>query len=116
MRHEADASGDVFRVQFRKSAELELGLRRWFCREMGARGHSRDWGDTGDTAASESGLLCNCCVTIIQGKLSSNSYIAPLTVVTRWGICSLKICVVSETWWDGQEAPGPMSETRVATP
>ena len=67
------------------------------------------------TAISESGLLCNCCVTIIQGKLSSNSYIAPLTVVTRWGICSLKICVVSETWWDGQEAPGPMSQTRVAT-
>ena len=53
-----------------------------------------------------------CCVTavsLLQGKLSSNSYIAPLTVVTRWGICSLKICVVTETWWDGQEAPGPMS-------
>ena len=108
LRHEADASGDVFRAQFRKSAELELGLRRWFCREMGARGHSWDWGGTRgiqhSAPASESGLLCNCCVTITQGKSSSNSYIAPLTVVTRWGICYLKICVVSETWWDGQEA------------
>ena len=65
-----------WRVQLRKSAELARSpelVRRWFCREMRARGHSWDRGiQHSETSERGVRVRCNCCVCHHRGKTIKN--------------------------------------------